>query len=148
MKYPTNTTYPLENHWDHNTQGDTEGIERHYFNQIYDLDDGDLHPEHNRYSEESETVGDAVAPRAMGPSRRRPFQNPEDRIQTAQTRKDKACLRCRMQKIRVLNAQFAIIYNLLIGTPVPPGPFRSKGNLFDLSKSLEFEGAEFALCSL
>jgi hypothetical protein len=34
-------------------------------------------------------------------SRRRPFKDPYIRAQTAQTRKDNACLRCRMQRIRV-----------------------------------------------
>jgi hypothetical protein len=33
--------------------------------------------------------------------RRRPFQNPLDRAQTAQTRRDNACVRCRMQRVRV-----------------------------------------------
>jgi hypothetical protein len=36
-----------------------------------------------------------------GPTPRRPFQSPYDRQQTAQTRKNTACLRCRMQRIRV-----------------------------------------------
>lgn len=34
-------------------------------------------------------------------SRRGPFKDPYDRAQTAQTRKDNACVRCRMQRIRV-----------------------------------------------
>lgn len=38
-----------------------------------------------------------------GPTPRRPFQSPHDRQQTAQTRKNTACLRCRMQRIRVGN---------------------------------------------
>ena len=33
-------------------------------------------------------------------TRRRPFKDPQDRAQTAQTRRDNACLRCRMQRIR------------------------------------------------
>jgi hypothetical protein len=33
-------------------------------------------------------------------TRRRPFKNPHDRAQTAQTRRDNACLRCRMQRVR------------------------------------------------
>lgn len=103
MAYPTNATYQSENQWDHNILDDADGIEPRHVSQIYDLEDGDLKPEGNRYSEESETVDNAVACRGMGPSRRKPFKNPEDRIQTAQTRKDKACLRCRMQKIRVFN---------------------------------------------
>jgi hypothetical protein len=34
-------------------------------------------------------------------SRRAPFKDPQVKAQTAQTRKDNACLRCRMQRIRV-----------------------------------------------
>jgi hypothetical protein len=34
-------------------------------------------------------------------TRRRPFQNPLDRAQTAQTRRDNACVRCRLQRVRV-----------------------------------------------
>jgi hypothetical protein len=34
-------------------------------------------------------------------SRRRAFKDPKDRAQTAQTRRDNACIRCRMQRIRV-----------------------------------------------
>jgi hypothetical protein len=42
------------------------------------------------------------APSEMGNhSRRGPFKDPHVRAQTAQTRKDNACLRCRMQRIRV-----------------------------------------------
>jgi hypothetical protein len=46
-------------------------------------------------------------------TRRRPFQDPGDRAQTAQTRRDNACLRCRMQRIRVSfspiqNSEFAM----------------------------------------
>jgi hypothetical protein len=36
-----------------------------------------------------------------GPTRRRPFQSSYHRQQTAQTRKLTACIRCRMQRIRV-----------------------------------------------
>jgi hypothetical protein len=109
MTYTTNTTYPLENQWDRNTQGGTERIKHRYFNQIYDLEDGDLPPERNRYPEESETAGDAATCKAIGPLRHRPFQNLEDRMQTMQTGKVKACLRCRMQKIRVPNPHLQLI---------------------------------------
>ena len=34
-------------------------------------------------------------------TKRGPFKDPQDRAQTAQTRKDNACVRCRMQRIRV-----------------------------------------------
>jgi hypothetical protein len=34
-------------------------------------------------------------------SKRQPFKNPHDRKQTAETRKLAACVRCRMQRIRV-----------------------------------------------
>jgi len=37
------------------------------------------------------------------PTPRRPFQNHRDRQQTAQTRKLTACIRCRMQRIRVIS---------------------------------------------
>jgi len=100
MAYPTDTAYRGENLWDDSTHADAEGTERRHVSQICDSD-GDLNPQDNRYSEESEAPDHAVPRRGLGPSRRRPFQNPEDRIQTAQTRKDKACLRCRMQKVRV-----------------------------------------------
>jgi hypothetical protein len=109
MTYPTNTTYHLENQWDHNDHGNAERIEPHHVNHVYDLEDGDQDPKDNRCSEESEAADNALTRRGMGPSRRRAFQNPEDRLQTAQTRKDKACLRCRMQKIRVFNKPFVII---------------------------------------
>jgi hypothetical protein len=39
--------------------------------------------------------------RATARSRRRAFKDPKDRAQTAQTRRDNACIRCRMQRIRV-----------------------------------------------
>lgn len=101
MTYPTDAAYRVENLWDHNTHADVEGIDYHHVNPIYDLENGDIYPQDNRYSEESEAVDHAVPRRGMGPSRRRAFQNPQDRMQTAQTRRDKACLRCRMQKVRV-----------------------------------------------
>lgn len=132
MTYPINTTYSSENQWDRNTHVDAEGTGRRNVNQVNDLEDADLNLKGNRYTEESEGVNNAVAHRAIGPSRRRPFQNPEVRMQTAQTRKDKACLRCRMQKIRVLNPNLQPYYKLLTATLVLSGPFRSNGNLFDL----------------
>jgi hypothetical protein len=41
--------------------------------------------------------------------RRRPFQNPLDRAQTAQTRRDNACVRCRMQRVRVSHQLFNLL---------------------------------------
>ena len=72
--------------------------------------------------------------------RRRPFLSVEARQQTAQTRKDKACIRCRMQKVRVLNSSFCNLsyYKLLIVTLVYSGSFKSTGNLFDLPESHKF----------
>jgi hypothetical protein len=149
MAYTTDTACRVENQWDHNAHADAEGLERHHINQIYDLEDGDVNVEIEGYLKESEAADHAAARRGMGPSRRRPFQNPEDRIQTAQTRKDKACLRCRMQKVRVLNPPFAVVLQVTnLATPVLSGPFKSKRNLFDLSESLEFESTAFALRSL
>lgn len=45
--------------------------------------------------------GANVAENLLVPIRRGPFKNPHDRVQTAQTRKDGSCVRCRAQKIRV-----------------------------------------------
>lgn len=40
--------------------------------------------------------------KGTSPTRRGPFRDPSDRAETAQTRKLTACLRCRMQRIRVV----------------------------------------------
>ena len=50
---------------------------------------------HSSDSGEMDCIGES------GPVPRRPFQSPQDRQQTAQTRKLTACIRCRMQRIRV-----------------------------------------------
>jgi hypothetical protein len=42
-------------------------------------------------------------------TRRRPFQNPLDRAQTAQTRRDNACVRCRLQRVRVGDQLFDLM---------------------------------------
>jgi hypothetical protein len=46
-------------------------------------------------------------------TRRRPFKNSKDRAQTAQTRRDNACLRCRMQRIRVSIDSLVRIYYII-----------------------------------
>jgi hypothetical protein len=40
--------------------------------------------------------------------RRRPFSNPQERLETGQTRKIGACLRCRMQRVRVSEAKLPL----------------------------------------
>lgn len=80
-----------------------------------------------RSVEDTESVVTATAP-----TRRGPFKNQHDRHQTAQTRKDGSCLRCRHQKIRVCfsvsNPQFP---NFSYYTPLiaqcNPDPANPKG---------------------
>jgi hypothetical protein len=52
-------------------------------------------------SDSGHSLGDAATVVTTGPTRRGPFKTQHDRDQTAQTRKDGCCLRCRHQKIRV-----------------------------------------------
>jgi hypothetical protein len=83
----------------------------------------------------------------LGPARRGPFRSLYDRAQTAQTRKDTACLRCRMQRIRVFITQ-SNVYHQLIYVSVYSRPCRSKGSLFDLPESHKREDCEVAMSSL
>lgn len=52
-------------------------------------------------SDSGRSVEDTESSLAGAPTRRGPFKSQFDRVQTAQTRKDGCCLRCRHQKIRV-----------------------------------------------
>lgn len=97
------TTYQVESLWNLDTNNEVHGVGRHYTTQLYEREGGDSNLKDDQYSEELGAADRALARIGLGPSRRRPFQNHQDRIQTAQTRKDKACLRCRMQHIRVLD---------------------------------------------
>ena len=60
----------------------------------------DLSPGTSLESLDSESSDHSYAQKP-GPTPRRPFQSSYDRQQTAQTRKNTACLRCRMQRVRV-----------------------------------------------
>ncbi|OBT69780.1 hypothetical protein VE03_00727 [Pseudogymnoascus sp. 23342-1-I1] len=53
-------------------------------------------------SDSGRSLEDAESVATTGPTRRGPFKNQQDRVQTAQTRKDGCCLRCRHQKIRCI----------------------------------------------
>lgn len=102
-----NMTYGMEsprqaaNIWDRNAFANIHENQRDHTTQIYDsgLSETEQKDEHSKEIEAAECT---ATRRDSGPPKRRPFQKVEDRVQTAQTRKDKACLRCRMQKVRVL----------------------------------------------
>jgi hypothetical protein len=112
MTYGMGSPYQAEGMWGHNVYANILGDRHHHVTQVYDssvlateLKDG--------YSDEIEAVECTVTRRDSGPSRRKAFKKVEDREQTAQTRKDKACLRCRMQKVRVLKSPLPSYYKLL-----------------------------------
>ena len=53
------------------------------------------------FSDDSQESDDVALGERSGSARRGPFRNIQDREQTAHTRKLTACVRCRMQRIRV-----------------------------------------------
>lgn len=112
MTYGMGSPYQAEGLWGHNVYANIHGDRRHRVTQVYDssVRATELKDE---YSDEIEAVEHTVTQKDLGPSRRRAFQKVEDREQTAQTRKDKACLRCRMQKVRVLGSPLPSYYKLL-----------------------------------
>lgn len=72
-------------------------------------------------SDSSQSSGSPSAAENAGPIRRGPFKNLRDRAQTAQTRKDGSCLRCRAQKIRVCRTQNPEQFCNLLTNSVCPG---------------------------
>jgi hypothetical protein len=112
MTYGMGSPYQAEGVWDQNAYANIHGDRRHHVTQVYDSSvcATELKDE---CSDEIEAVERTVNRRDLGPSRRGAFKNVEDRVQTAQTRKDKACLRCRMQKVRVLEPPLPLYYKLL-----------------------------------
>ncbi len=101
MAYRMDMAYQADGLWDYGSHSINHGDRPHHATQVYNSNDCVPNLK-DGYSDELEVGESAVTGRANGPSHRRPFQNPEDRLQTAQTRRNKACLRCRMQKVRVL----------------------------------------------
>jgi hypothetical protein len=81
------------------------------------------------------------------PQRRGPFQDQQLREETSNTRKIKACMRCRMQKIRVSFQICSEIGSSLTNT-VPNQQQRSKRNLRDMSMCLEAENPHPSVCSV
>jgi len=116
-----NMTYGMEspnqnrNVWDHSTHANIHGDRPDDATQVYEPAVRDTVPK-NGHSDETEMAKRAVK---VGQLRRRGFQNLEDREQTAQTRRDKACVRCRMQKIRVIQPSSpSLLQVAILTTPV------------------------------
>jgi len=112
MAYGMDSPYQAEGVWGHDVYANIHVDRRHHITQAYDSSARATELK-DEYSDEIEAVERTVTRRDLGPLRRRAFQNVEDRVQTAQTRKDKACLRCRMQKVRVLEPPLPSYYKLL-----------------------------------
>lgn len=104
MSYPSGTAMdqlhysPTYNDVDINNFGDYSGS----YTPDESSDLIDLSPETSLESFDSDSSDQNCAEKP-GPTPRRPFQSSYDRQQTALTRKNTACLRCRMQRIRVGN---------------------------------------------
>lgn len=112
MTYGAESPYHTRNAWGHNAYANVDEDQLHHAAQVHNSAVSDMELK-NECSEETEATERIVARRGIGPSRRRAFQKLEDREQTAQTRKDKACLRCRMQKVRVIESSSPTYRNLL-----------------------------------
>lgn len=67
-----------------------------------------LKSETRRGSDSGRSLGDSESVVTAVPTRRGPFKSQYDRDQTAETRKNGCCLRCRHQKIRVRFFRFQL----------------------------------------
>jgi hypothetical protein len=101
MRYPRDPLYSVPTSWDPNSRQAGNGIGRHIAPQSYNAQNDDPHLDETQYSDGSEEEDPAPVLRGLGHSRRGPFKNIQDRQQTAETRKNKACIRCKMQRVRV-----------------------------------------------
>ena len=112
MTYGIESPYQTRNVLGRNAYANVDEGQLHHAAQVHNSAVSDVELK-NECSEETEVTERIVTRRNIGPSRRRAFQKLEDREQTAQTRKDKACLRCRMQKVRVIESPSPTYPNLL-----------------------------------